>query len=114
MGFVDRTSSALGGASRAIEHIRLAERAHGLLLDPACEALVVGCSPEELLKQGVPLDRFDLCVIDSDLKLSPQLRELLEQHSGRMLDNFPIDAVLIGWLKDIRANSRLTDEQLGR
>jgi D-alanine-D-alanine ligase-like ATP-grasp enzyme len=101
VGFVDRASGSLGGEPRAIEHARLAERLHGLLLDPTCEALVVGCTPDELLKQGLPLDRFDLCVIDSNVTLWPQLRGLLEQHSGRVLDNFPTDAVLIGWLKDV-------------
>jgi len=99
VGFVDRASSALGSEPRTIDRVRLAERVHGLLLDPACEALVVGGAPEEILKQGLPLDRFDLCVIDSEVGLSPQLRGLLAQHSGRTLDNASGEAVLTEWLK---------------
>ena len=99
VGFVDRASSALGSEPRTIDRVRLAERVHGLLLDPACEALVVGGAPEEILKQGLPLDRFDLCVIDSEVGLSPQLRGLLAQHSGRTLDNVSGEAVLTEWLK---------------
>jgi hypothetical protein len=47
----------------------------------------------------LPLDRFDLCVIDSEVGLSPQLRGLLAQHSGRTLDNVSGEAVLTEWLK---------------
>ena len=83
VGFVERASSSLGGEPRAIEHVRLAERVQGLLLDPACEALVVACTPEEILEQGLSVDRCDLCVIEPQVKSWQPLRGLLEQCSGR-------------------------------
>ena len=84
VGFVDRASSSLGGEPRVMEHVRLAERVQALLLDPACEALVVACTPEEIIEQGLPLDRCDLCVIEPQVKSWQPLRVLLKQCSGRI------------------------------
>ena len=39
-----------------------------MLLDPDCEALVVACTPEEIIEDGFPLDRCDLCVFDPQVK----------------------------------------------
>ena len=100
VGFVERASSSLGGEPRVIEHVRLAERVQALLLDPACEALVVACTPEEIIEQGLPLDRCDLCVIEPQVKSWEPLRGLLEQCSGRIIENVPTEAALTRWLKD--------------
>ena len=100
MGFVDRALTSLGGEPRATEYVRLAERVQGLLLDPACEALVVACTPQELIKDGLPLDRCNLCVIESQVPLSGPLRELLEQCSDRLAENTPTETALTRWLKD--------------
>jgi hypothetical protein len=100
VGFVDRASSWLGGEPRAIEQVRLVERVQGLLLDPACEALVVACTPEEIIEQGLPLDRCDLCVIEPQVKSWQRLRGLLERCSGRIIENAPTETVLMQWLKD--------------
>ena len=99
-GFVERASSSLGGEPRVIEHARLADRVQALLLDPACEAMMIACTPEEITEQGLPLDRCDLCLIESQVKLSEPLRGLLEQCSGRIIENAPAEAALIQWLKD--------------
>ena len=101
VGFVERATTSLGGEPRAIEHARLAERVQALLLDPACEALVVACTPEELIKQGLPLDRCNLCVIESQVKLSEPLRRLLEQCSDQINENTPTETALTRWLKDM-------------
>jgi cyanophycin synthetase len=100
VGFVEHASSSLGGEPRAIEHVRLAERVQGLLLDPACEALVVACTPEEILEQGLSVDRCDLCVIEPQVKSWQPLRGLLEQCSGRIIENVPAKAAVTQWLKD--------------
>ena len=100
VGFVDRASSSLGGEPRVMEHVRLAERVQALLLDPACEALVVACTPEEIIEQGLPLDRCDLCVIEPQVKSWQPLRGLLEQCSGRIIENAPTETALMQWLKD--------------
>ena len=93
--------SRSGGEARAIEDVRLAERVQALLLDPACEALVVACTPEEIIKQGLPLDRCNLCVIESQVKLSEPLRRLLEQCSDQIIENTPTETALTRWLKDM-------------
>ena len=100
VGFVERASSSLGGEPRAIKHTKLAERVQGLLLDPACEALVVACAPEEIIEQGLPLDRCNLCVIEPQVKSWEPLRGLLEQCSDRIIENVPTEAALTRWLKD--------------
>lgn len=100
VGYVETGSSSLGGEPRASEHVRLAERVQALLLDPACEALVVACTPEEIIGQGLPLDRCDLCVIELQVKSWQPLRGLLEQCSGRLVEDAPTDTALLRWLKD--------------
>ena len=100
-GFVERASTSLGDEPRALEHVRLADRVQALLLDPACEAVMVACTPEEIVEQGLPLDRCDLCVIESQIKLSEPLRGLLEQCSGRISENVPAEAALRQWLNDM-------------
>ena len=100
VGFVERASSSLAGEPRAIEHVRLVERVQGLLLDPACEALVVACTPEEILEQGLSVDHCDLCVIEPQVKSWQPLRGLLEQCSGRIIENVPAKAAVTQWLKD--------------
>jgi D-alanine-D-alanine ligase-like ATP-grasp enzyme len=92
VGFVDHASSSLGGEPRVIGNVRLAERVQGLLLDPTCEALVVACKPRELVKDGLPLDRWNLCMIVSQARLSGPLRGLLEQCSDRLTEKYHRDA----------------------
>ena len=59
----------------------------------------VACTPEEITEQGLPLDRCDLCVIESQVKLSEPLRGLLEKYSGRLVENVVIEAAVTRWLK---------------
>ena len=100
VGFVERASGSLAGEPRVIEHARLAERVQALLLDPACEALIVACTPEEILEQGLPLDRCHLCVIEPQVKSWEPLRVLLKQCSGRIIENVPVKVAVTQWLKD--------------
>ena len=101
VGFVERASSSLGGEPRVIEHAKLAERVQGLLLDPACEALVVACTLEEIIEQGFPVDRCNLCVIEPQVKSWEPLRGLLERCSGRIIKHAPMEAALTQWLREI-------------
>ena len=64
VGFVQGVSGTLGAEPRAIAHASLADRVQAMLLDPDCEALVVACTPEEIMEHGFPLDRCDLCVFE--------------------------------------------------
>jgi cyanophycin synthetase len=101
IGFVDRVLTSLGGEPRLTKYGALAERVQGLLLDPACEALVVACTPEELIEDGLPLDRYNLCVIESQVAMSGRLRELLEQCSDQLAESTSAETALRRWLNDI-------------
>ena len=101
IGFAEGASLALGSEPRVVGHVRLAERVQALLLDPACEALIVACTPEEIIHQGLPLDRFDLCVLEPEINLWERLRSLLEQCSKRIIENAPVEATLTQWLDEI-------------
>jgi D-alanine-D-alanine ligase-like ATP-grasp enzyme len=109
VGFVDRALTSLGGEPRVTEYVKLAERVQGLLLDPACEALVVACTPQELIKDGLPVDHCNLCVIESRVRLSGPLRKLLEQCSDRLAENTPTETALTRWLNDTVLQHRESD-----
>jgi cyanophycin synthetase len=99
-GFVDPASICLNDELRVIKDSRLAEKVQALLLDPACEALVVACRPEQIIEQGFPLDRCTLCVLEPELRASEQLRGLLKQCSERVIEQIPTEGALIQWLKE--------------
>jgi cyanophycin synthetase len=100
VGFVDNTLVSLGGETRQTKDVRLAERVQGLLLDPACEALVIACTPQELISDGLPLDRCSLCVIDSQVPLGVPLRALLEQCSDRLIEDTLTQTAMTRWLNE--------------
>jgi D-alanine-D-alanine ligase-like ATP-grasp enzyme len=107
VGFVKSALGSLGTTPRAIGPVSLGERVQRLLLDPAYEALVMACTPDEILEQGLPLDRFDLCVIESEEKLPPRLFGLLNEFSGRVVENVPIEIALKEWLEHFRGKTDL-------
>jgi cyanophycin synthetase len=101
IGFVDHESMLLRGQPRIGQHARMVDRVAGLLLDPACEALVVACTADDILSGGLPLDRCDLCLIDRQTKLSEEIRTLLTQCSVSIVDEAEIDTGLAHWLSDM-------------
>lgn len=52
----------LAGALRCPPGTSLADRVEALVADPACEALVVAMPAAVVERDGLPLDRFDLCL----------------------------------------------------
>jgi D-alanine-D-alanine ligase-like ATP-grasp enzyme len=100
--FVRGTSGSPRTAADPIVPVSLGERVQRLLLDPAYEALVVACRPEEILEQGLPLDRFDLCVIDSEEKMPRRLVGLLNEFSDRIVGSVPMEIALREWLEHFR------------
>ena len=99
-GFVDPASICLNDELRVIKDSRLAEKVHALLLDPACEALVVACRPEQIIEQGFPLDRCTICVLEPEVRATEPLRRLLKQCSEQMIEQIPSEGVLIQWLSE--------------
>lgn len=87
-GRVDRTHCTLGDRERLVPHAPragLAARVQALLMDPACEALVVGMTVGELEAKGLPLDWCDRLVLWEGTVLSSALRALLDACSGEVL-----------------------------
>lgn len=75
----------LGDEQRFRSPAQLPVRIKALLLDPACEALVVRATPEEIEQHGLPYAKFGLVVIGASTTISEDLAKLLAAHVGRML-----------------------------
>ena len=101
VGFAECASASLGGQPRFIQQVRLADHVAALLLDPACEALVVACMQDDIVRDGLPLDRFDVCIIDPQVKLLESVRTLLTQCSDRLITDAPIETALAQWLAEV-------------
>lgn len=64
----------LAGATRCPPGTSLADRVEALVADPACEALVVAMPAAAVDRDGLPLDRFDLCLRPAVLPAAADLR----------------------------------------
>jgi cyanophycin synthetase len=60
VGFTNVHTTSLGGIRRFSAEAELPDRIMGLLLDPACQALVVSVTVEEVIRYGVPHTPYDL------------------------------------------------------
>lgn len=56
-----------------------------LLLDPACEALIVICTMNDIRQHGLPLDRFDVCAWTEGANPDHALHELLKVSCGKTM-----------------------------
>ncbi len=84
VGWSSGTSSGLGDALRFAGKTSLAERAAGLVLDPACQALVLSATSGEIAARGLPLERFDLAVVRDTAGLSAATMQLLRDCSAQL------------------------------
>ncbi len=85
VGRVDGTQGFLGTAIRHRGEAALPARVRALLLDPGCEALVIGASAEEIDRHGFPLDRCDLALTAAGVALSGPMSRLLAACASRVL-----------------------------
>jgi cyanophycin synthetase len=60
VGRTDTADTQLGGAVRCEPGMDIAARVEALVADPACQALVVAVPAAEVVRGGLPLDRFDV------------------------------------------------------
>jgi cyanophycin synthetase len=77
VGDTDGRQTRLDGRSRCLGVQALPARVMALLLDPGCDALVIGASVEEIERHGFPLDRCELAVVAPGIELSDALRQLV-------------------------------------
>jgi cyanophycin synthetase len=81
VGSTDGSTTRVGEELRFTGDAPLHERAMALVLDPACEAIVVAATAAEIATHGLPLDRFDVALVAADAGLSPATMALLNECS---------------------------------
>jgi cyanophycin synthetase len=79
VGSTDGSVTRIGDDLRFTGAALLPDRAMALVLDPACEALVVAATAAEIASHGLPLDRFDVALVGADAGLSPATLALLRE-----------------------------------
>src|SRR4029079_7465602 len=79
-GKTDGKTTFLGSEQRQVGGADLPLRIMGLLLDPACEALVVNCTVAELERCGIPHARFDMALVPAGADVSSAIRDLIATH----------------------------------
>ncbi|MBL8905189.1 MAG: acetate--CoA ligase family protein [Rhizobiales bacterium] len=75
----------LGSEQRFIAEAPLPARIRALLLDPACEALVVRALPGEVAQSGLPYAKFGLAIVAGPDALAADVDTLIVTHAGRVL-----------------------------
>jgi cyanophycin synthetase len=85
VGMTDSRRTLLAGRERFASSATRAERVRGLLLDAACDALLVGTTPAEIESLGFPLDRCSLALLAAGTELSAPLRKLVEACATRVV-----------------------------
>jgi hypothetical protein len=71
------SATYVGGDLRFNAAAELPQRIFGLLIDRACEALVVAATPDEITRHGIPHTRFDLAFVAGGGGISSDLRNLV-------------------------------------
>ena len=85
IGCTDSAQTRLANQTRFTQPASVASRTRALLLDPTCEALLVGVSAAEITQQGFPLDRCDLALVFGSPEVSAPLRKLIADCAGTVL-----------------------------
>ncbi len=72
--------------ARGAYHDPLPVRLASLILDPGCDALVIGVDTSELGAHGFPLDRCDLVLLANTTTLTAALREVVDACALELFD----------------------------
>lgn len=86
VGQTDASLTVMAGRLFSADSGELPARVMALLLDPACEALVIGAAPTDIERHGFPLDCCNLALIAEGVQLSPLLRSLIEHCAARVIN----------------------------
>jgi cyanophycin synthetase len=104
LGFAEPKSASLGGRPRFTQEVGLADRVTALLLDPACQAVVIASTTDDIVRDGLPIDRCDVCIVDPQITLTEPLRTLLTKCSSSLITDDSIEVALARWLAQMRAS----------
>ena len=83
VGEVAPEMARLGNEQRFRADAALPERIRAMLLDPACEVLVVTARPDEIAQCGLPYAKFGLAVVNGSLP--EEVDHLNTTHVARIL-----------------------------
>ncbi len=86
VGQTDAKLTLMAGRLFSADTGELPARVMALLLDPSCEALVIGAAPTDIERHGFPLDRCNLALIAEGVKLSAPMRDLIEKCADRVIN----------------------------
>jgi cyanophycin synthetase len=98
VGIATHDKTMLGGQLKGRPSHGLHARVNSLVANPDCEALVVAARREDVLRAGLPLDRFDLAVLPPSL--DPGTAALCEQHCAEVHALDPGDPDALPALRD--------------
>lgn len=93
LGFVSSECIYLNNIPRKNVGASLYKRCLTLVTNTCCESMVVAMSPQEIITQGLPIDYFDMCLLDENINLSDERMSATIKHiSGK--------ESLVAWLKN--------------
>ena len=87
-GDTDGRHTRIGEETRCAATDKLPARVMALLLDPACQAVVIGASIDEIERHGFPLDRCDLAVV-AGAALDDRIERLIRSCSTTVVRREP-------------------------
>jgi cyanophycin synthetase len=83
VGCTDGVTTTLAGQPRMTGLATLPTRVAALVLDAGCDALLIGTTPAEIERHGLPLDRCHLALVGA-APLAPALTSLVAAHSAKV------------------------------
>ncbi|MFO0993137.1 MAG: hypothetical protein U1E67_14525 [Hyphomicrobiales bacterium] len=86
VGRTNAKATYLSGERRHMGAADLPLRVMSLLLDPACEALVVSATAAEVERHGIPHTRYDLAILAAPDEIPPTIRDLIAAQAKSLLD----------------------------
>lgn len=95
VGITNGEHTRLGNLPRFGGQVPLAARVRGLVLDPACQALAIAATAQELEREGLPLERFNAAIVVGELPAP--LLALLTERAGTLLHAADESAAALAW-----------------
>ena len=78
IGYTDTNNTTVNGKAVILDDRSIYQRCLALLMRPELAHIVVAVSPEEIRKNGLPLDQFDRCFYDRSIEEKmPGIKELI-------------------------------------
>lgn len=84
LGWTDGRETRVDGQLRLKAQASLPDRVTALILDPACEAMVIAATAQDLREHGFPLERCDLALVAPALAADESLARLVAGCAGSL------------------------------